>query len=270
LSFKPANRERVLLTNVQGTKNALALAERLKCAFFYVSTAYVHDKRGESVGKEVPVIRHRFDSAYEESKYLAEELVFESKAMYVIFRPSILLSSIDDKSRNVFGYYAVAIAISSALRTIRSLPMLIVRRDSILNLIPVKQATAWMVSIAGKFNDKSPKIFQITNPKPLRLDEVLRATLDGFGLNDLKIVRVGGWLAQTVLYATSILLCFIKKFRKTSKILSYYKPYLLQITQFDVTNSRSVLGKEFMRYDTNMTPASMISSIAKAIARDQK
>ncbi|HEY4483217.1 MAG TPA: SDR family oxidoreductase [Candidatus Paceibacterota bacterium] len=269
LSFKPANRERVLDTNVGGTRNVISLAEKLKCTLFYVGTAYVHDKHTKAMCKEVPATLHHFDNAYEESKYLAENLVLASQVRHLIFRPSILLSSVDDKSRNMFGYYAVARAIASSLNAIRRLHILLVSRDAVLNLIPVKLATSWMVSLSNKVSSSSPRIYQITNPKPLRLEEVLRATLDGFGLGDLKILASGVWLARTVLYGTSKLMCSVKIFRRASKILSYYTPYLLQTTQFDVTNSRAVLGKEFMRYDINMTPTMLITDIAKSIAAEQ-
>jgi len=83
-------------TNLEGTRNALALAHLLKVKeLHYVSTAYV---AGTTVGRvmEGTLPARGFNNSYERSKFEAEKLVKESGIPYTIYRPSIIVGRLSD------------------------------------------------------------------------------------------------------------------------------------------------------------------------------
>lgn len=83
-------------TNLEGTRNALALAHLLKVkALHYVSTAYV---AGTVVGRvmEGTLPATGFNNSYERSKFEAEKLVRECGIPYTIYRPSIIVGRLSD------------------------------------------------------------------------------------------------------------------------------------------------------------------------------
>jgi nucleoside-diphosphate-sugar epimerase len=92
LNYENRHRAEIEGTNVEGTRNALALAERLHTRTFnYVSTAYV-------AGKNVGLIREELheevntNNIYEQSKRAAENLVARTTSMNTrILRPSIVI-----------------------------------------------------------------------------------------------------------------------------------------------------------------------------------
>ena len=83
-------------TNLEGTRNAIALAQQLKVKeLHYVSTAYV---AGTSVGRvmEGDLPAPGFVNSYEKSKYNAEKLVQQCGIPYTIYRPSIIVGRLSD------------------------------------------------------------------------------------------------------------------------------------------------------------------------------
>jgi nucleoside-diphosphate-sugar epimerase len=80
--------------NVQGTRNALSLAQGLSISrFFYISTAYTAGTK-EHASETLHATNNSFHNAYEESKCLAEHLVMnENKPLFkaTILRPSIII-----------------------------------------------------------------------------------------------------------------------------------------------------------------------------------
>jgi nucleoside-diphosphate-sugar epimerase len=106
--FDPRLRNKIHCTNLTGTANAIATAELLGIEnFCHVSTAFLFgDYVG--VGAEVPHpnVGQTFNNPYEESKFMAEQLVTASTLNWIIFRPPIVVGDARDGSINGFsGYY---------------------------------------------------------------------------------------------------------------------------------------------------------------------
>lgn len=90
--FHESRREQLGKVNVEGTRNALELARRLKAQrFYHVSTAYVAGIHSEPVSEDDLVHNPVFRNPYEETKYHGEKLVRTSGLPWVIIRPSIIM-----------------------------------------------------------------------------------------------------------------------------------------------------------------------------------
>lgn len=78
--------------NIEGTRQALNLAERLGVRrFFHISTAYVCGLATELVPEDALLPAPRFRNPYEETKYHGERLVRDSALPWVVLRPSIIM-----------------------------------------------------------------------------------------------------------------------------------------------------------------------------------
>lgn len=108
LSFSDADKETVIKTNVDGTRNVVDFANRHASRFYHVSTAFVcGDTRTVFRENQLEVGQH-FYNWYERSKYLGEKIVREEcKVPFVVFRPSIIVGDASEgKAGNcTFGYY---------------------------------------------------------------------------------------------------------------------------------------------------------------------
>lgn len=94
VKFEPAEQDQEpWRTNLQGTRNALKFAEQTGLReLHYVSTAYVCGNRSGLVLEEQLDCGQGFRNSYEESKFLAEQTVRESRSFEskTIYRPSII------------------------------------------------------------------------------------------------------------------------------------------------------------------------------------
>ncbi|HEX6358723.1 SDR family oxidoreductase [Actinophytocola sp.] len=86
-----ASRERILETNVTGTRHMLDLARRAGARFYYVSTAFV--ARPPAADPDDPDVAGLV--AYVHSKIAAEELVRAAGPGHVILRPPVVIGDTD-------------------------------------------------------------------------------------------------------------------------------------------------------------------------------
>jgi isopenicillin N synthase-like dioxygenase/nucleoside-diphosphate-sugar epimerase len=98
LLWMPGKRAFIFQQNVEGTRNALTLAHKLKAKLFvYVSTAYTCGQHEGVISESTHDFKPKFNNAYEESKYTAEKLVEsfceEHGMRFFIMRPSIIVGS---------------------------------------------------------------------------------------------------------------------------------------------------------------------------------
>jgi len=108
IQFKPRYAAEVMHTNVEGTRNALALAHALGVhTFDMVSTAYVAGTRtGEILEAPVDEATSVTNNHYEHSKVIAEGLVRASGLRARILRPSIVIGcSRTLAALNYSGFY---------------------------------------------------------------------------------------------------------------------------------------------------------------------
>lgn len=111
LSFREADKEAVMNTNVEGTRNVVHFANRHAFRLYYMSTAFVCGDTRSIFREDDLEVGQRFRNWYERSKYLAEKLVREEcRVPFVVLRPSIVVGEAPEgKASNcTFGYYRLA------------------------------------------------------------------------------------------------------------------------------------------------------------------
>jgi thioester reductase-like protein len=178
-------------TNVAGTRNMLALAERARASTFnYVSTAYV---AGRASGAIAERMHEEADSNnhYERSKVAAESLVFTNSSMqFRLFRPSIVVGHSKTLAATAFsGFYGFlrqlvqfAGMVNRTQEGLLERTALKVRmdRDLRINLIAVDHVAKEAVRI-GLTDEVG--IFHLTNRIPPTLATVVPTMFEVLGLH---------------------------------------------------------------------------------------
>jgi nucleoside-diphosphate-sugar epimerase len=237
LNYENRHRAEIEGTNVEGTRNALALAARLQTrAFNYVSTAYV-------AGKNLGLIREELhaevnsNNIYEQSKRAAEKLVASATSMNTrILRPSIVIGHSRTRAATAFsGFYGFVRGlmqfkgiVGRAQSGLLDRTRLRMRVDPELgiNLIPVDSVVRQAVRIA--LSDAHAGIFHLTHASPPKVGDVIRTIFREVGLNEPEYVadRDGmSWLDQQL-----------------DKRLDFYGSYVVGDKHFDRTRADGVLG----------------------------
>lgn len=274
LSFRRRDREKNTLVNLEGTKNVLKFTQDVGADhFFYVSTVYI---KGLSSGivYERPMPRPRgFVNSYEETKWRAENYIIHNigergrPKSAAILRLSIAIGDEAYVPKNNFGYYNFLASLYELKRRLISLPWfykfmlkflgITVRGKDIysklpfpcihnkyLNLVPVKTAVAFMKSIAqyhGSNNDLGVVIYNIADRQPVSLNVLFYETFHGLGLY-VPIVHTHSWVLKT-LFSTIIFVSRIfPPLQRFARSIFYYQHYLLNESEYDVTNSVRVIG----------------------------
>lgn len=148
-------------TNVEGTRNMIALAQRMPHLkrFVHISTAYVAGrKKGRIMEGELP--EEGFSSLYEQSKAEAESLLRASGLPWIICRPGMIVGNSDTGWVRNFNtvYYILK---QLLLGKIRLLP---IGKDTPLNLVPVDWVADAVLAIA-RSNTEDGKTFHLTCPE---------------------------------------------------------------------------------------------------------
>ena len=237
LNYENRHRAEIESTNIEGTRNALALAERLHARTFnYVSTAYV-------AGKNLGLIREELhpevntNNIYEQSKRQAEDLVARATSMNTrILRPSIVIGHSRTRAatafsgfygfvRGLFQFKSIVGRAQSGLLDRTRLRMR-VDPDLGINLIPIDSVVRQAVSIA--LSGAQSGIFHLTHPCPPKVGDVIRTIFREVGLNEPEYVadRDGmTWLDQQL-----------------DKRLDFYGSYVVGDKHFDRTRTDRVVG----------------------------
>lgn len=239
LNYENRHRAEIESTNVAGTRNALALAERLHTKTFnYVSTAYV-------AGKNAGLIREELHEAvdtnniYELSKREAERLVASTTSMTTrILRPSIVIGHSRTRAATAFsGFYGFVRGLIQFKNIVgraqsglldRTRLRMRVDPDLGINLVPVDSVVRQAVRIG--LSDAHAGIFHLTHPRPPKVGDVIRTIFRETGLNEPEYVadREGmSWLDQQL-----------------NKRLDFYGSYIVGDKHFDRTRSDAVIGAD--------------------------
>ena len=239
LNYENRHRVEIESTNVEGTRNALALAERLHTKTFnYVSTAYV-------AGKNTGLIREELhpevdtNNIYEQSKRAAETLVASAASMNTrILRPSIVIGHSRTRAATAFsGFYGfvrgllqfkgiVGRAQSGLLDRTRL--RMRVDPDLGINLIPVDSVARQ--AVRSGLSDVHSGIFHLTHSCPPKVGDVIRTIFREVGLNEPEYVRERegmSWLDEQL-----------------NRRLDFYGSYIVGDKHFDRTRSDGVLGAD--------------------------
>jgi len=165
--------------NVEGTRHMLDFAQG--CAglrrFQYVSTCYVSG-RYAGIFRETDLSKgQKFNNFYEETKYLAEVEVQERMKQGLpatIYRPAIVVG--DSRTGDTQKYDGPYFAIRWLLRQpgIAVMPVVGDSTRCRLNLVPRDFVIGAITYLSGE-EKAIGKVYQLADPDPLTIDEVLTA-----------------------------------------------------------------------------------------------
>ena len=281
LSFKETQRVKTFAANVTGTDNLLRFIERNGIGrLHHVSTAYVVGDRG-GVAREDELERgQRFHNPYEESKMRAEQSVrrwsVETGGRATIYRPSIIVGNSQTGFAPKDGGYHTCARYFFAKRQIleadlRNNPGFyegsgITAGDGVLhlpvyfpgmpetlvNILPVDFAVEAILECS-----QSDGTFHITNSKPIRLDRLVRMTMESIGISG---VAVGG--ASCGNHPAVFQLN-----EQTKQVVKYFQPYAAYGADspiFDQTNTARILGRPLQFEITEPFLRCILSSVSEA------
>jgi len=183
LRFEPELAPDIFRHNVEGTRNVLALADRIGAERFqYMSTAYVAGAREGSILEQLMPLDTPVNNAYEGSKVRAEHLVAQSGLDYRIYRPSIVIgySKTASAAASESGFYGYVRRLARLRRVLQrrgeldklALATLPGDPEAPLDLIPVDAVVHNAVSIAR--SPSRARIFHLTNASPPQVGAVAR------------------------------------------------------------------------------------------------
>ncbi|MEU5721855.1 SDR family oxidoreductase [Micromonospora sp. NPDC047738] len=238
LRYEESAAAEIFATNVDGTRHALALADRLGAASFnYVSTAYVAGTR-DGVITERLIAPDGNNNAYERSKATAEALVHGHAGTATrILRPSIVVGhrgtrAVVGSYTGMYGFQRRLAVFAQSLSTrapqrLRRPVRMLVDPGTPLNFIPVDALVEQMIGIAASGSPE--RIFHLTNSTPPAAGEVLRRIFALAGLPEPEYVTDQSELDDTD--------------RAFASGIEFYRSYLVGEKLFDRVNSDRALGR---------------------------
>lgn len=237
LNYENRYRAEIESTNIEGTRNALALAARLPTrAFNYVSTAYVAGKNSGVIREEL----HRevdSNNIYEQSKRAAEQLVADATPFTTrILRPSIVIGHSRTRAATAFsGFYGFVRGLVQFKKIVTRAQGGLLDRTRLrmrvdpelgINLIPVDSVVRQAVRLS--LADTHSGVFHLTHPHPPKVGDVIRTIFREAELNEPEFVddrEQLSWIDQQL-----------------DKRLDFYGSYLVGDKCFDRTRAEGVLG----------------------------
>ena len=210
-SFK--NEAIAVLTNVQGVKNILDLAEAVKVRDLrHVSTAYIAGDAREFSENEL-YVQQSLPNKYASSKLTGETMVGAWGArdgrVYTVFRPSILVGCEDGTTRHFHAghgymqpYYNIAESMRSLFETGKPLPKEVsVGSDGFVNIplvvrmsntsTPNLVTSDWLADMMVALLSVSPRneTYHLVHPKPPRVRVALDISLHYLNMGGVKVVE---------------------------------------------------------------------------------
>lgn len=197
IRFAEAARDELLKINYLGTKRVLELARNVGAGrFMYVSTAYTVGRRPEAIESLYPV--ESFNNPYEETKCMAERLVFSSRdhLSVSIYRPTVIIGDSRtgeaDSTLGLYGFMRLVERFRKRLAKrspgYRSSTLRIIgEREASINLIPVDYVVD--VLEAGVEYGRNCTIYNIVNPNPPSMEEaIIKLACPRVGLSNVRFV----------------------------------------------------------------------------------
>ncbi|MEU8262923.1 SDR family oxidoreductase [Micromonospora sp. NPDC048999] len=238
LRYEESAAAEIFTTNVDGTRHALDLADRLGAVSFnYISTAYVAGTR-DGVITERLIAPDSSNNAYERSKAATEALVHAHTGTATrILRPSIVVGHSGTRAvvgsyTGMYGFqrrlavFAQHLSARAPQRLRRPVRML-VDPGTPLNFIPVDALVEQMLGIAASGSPE--RIFHLTNSTPPAAGDVLRRIFALAGLPEPEYVTDPSQLDDTD--------------RAFAKGIEFYRSYLVGEKLFDRANSDHALSR---------------------------
>jgi thioester reductase-like protein len=185
-------RELAMKVNVDGTRHTLdfaAACPRLE-RFHYVSTCYVSGRYDGTFTEADLVKGQTFQNFYEETKYLAEVDVQERMKAglpVTIYRPGIVVGDSHTGATQKFdGPYYVIRWLLKQPAFLAFLPVPGNPKNYVVNVIPRDYVLDALLHLSGLPQSKG-KVYQLAEPNPLTVDEILRVTAQATGRRVLRI-----------------------------------------------------------------------------------
>ncbi len=178
-------------SNVEGTRNLLALANEIGGVHFYhVSTAYVCGAHQGTFLESTHWAPTSFNNVYEQSKYQAEQLVLEARsqlASVTILRPSIVVGDSNTGRAPTFNTLYAGLRFASALseNDTHSIPSLLqgmqLDGKATKNVVPVN----WVAEMISEIvcNDRlAGGVYHLTHHQPISVAEICQAMIEAIAL----------------------------------------------------------------------------------------
>lgn len=246
VSFDSLKKEFARVTNIEGTRNALEVAEYLGALLHYISTAYIARENANYVAEEAPVCRVHLRNIYEKTKCDAEFLIHqwqkERKGSAVIYRPAILIGdSRTGEAQSFTGYYGPA----KFLWKNKKMPFFFIPyvKSATLNLMPIDWAVA-LISEISKNPQSIGMIFHIVHPNPPLVSFLFSHGFHYFHIRRFLFIPLPKLFLESIqLFLNG--LTSILPFREAKHIkhgFIAYMPYFAGEPHFSQKNVEAVLG----------------------------
>jgi thioester reductase-like protein len=162
--------------NVEGTRNAVQLANTIGGVFHHVSSVAVAGERRGLFREDHFDEGQRLPSAYHRTKFESEKLVREEATVpWRVYRPALVVGhSKTGEMDKIDGPYYFFKAIQKVRHALPEWVPLIGPELGYTNLVPVDYVAAAMDHIAHQ-PGLNFQAFHLTNPKPMRVGESLNA-----------------------------------------------------------------------------------------------
>lgn len=191
LKWRRGQREQIMHTNVHGTRNALALADRLGVDLFtYVSTAYTCGIEGGDIPEELHAPAS-FNNVYEESKCAAEHAVAEHPGVRtLILRPSVVVGLSKDYRASgsytgLYGYVSELRKFQEMLGDSEECVRVKVDTTTRISFIAVDHVVEDSRAIVeSELTDPRQRIHHVTGTSESAVGDMLDHLLEGLGLTD--------------------------------------------------------------------------------------
>ncbi|WP_282098642.1 SDR family oxidoreductase [Qipengyuania proteolytica] len=154
------------LVNVEGTSNALALAEADGMDFLHVSTAYVCGQRDGAIREDEPLPDSGFANGYEASKAAGERKVRASGLRWAVARPSIVVGEYATGAIRQFDTTYAAFKLIAEGR-VRHMPA---RAGATLDFVPIDHVAAGIVALAERMDTAAGGTFHLVSGQPLPVE----------------------------------------------------------------------------------------------------
>ena len=217
--------------NVEGTRNALALAEALGADFIHVSTAYVCGLTQGPIPEGPVPAGTQFANRYEASKARAEAAVAASGLRFAIARPSIVLG---DHARGAIRDFPSLCNVFRLMARgkVSTFPA---AADSTLDLVPLCHVAEGIVRIAERIEEATGGYFHLVARNPLPSAELAHAVARVEHLPDPQVVEP----EHFDFAALSPL-----EQRVTGRMLETFGSYFTRNPRFDDAALRALTGLE--------------------------
>ncbi|MFC1643310.1 alpha/beta fold hydrolase, partial [Myxococcota bacterium] len=215
LGFENRRAEQIRRTNVEGTRNAVALAAAVGVTeFFYVSTAYVSGTRSGQIEEVLSSGSGEFCNHYEESKSEAEREVVARCAEWgircTILRPSVVVGPRASRmpggsQTGLYGLVATIARLRTLLAKQTGDVSLGFDGDTHVNLLPVDDMLARFFEIASQ-RPSSPSVFHVVSKDEVTTRDIVAAIRRALELPNLnpggqrRSGAVGRLLARSLVF----------------------------------------------------------------------